>query len=319
MASIKFWFLDVGHGDSSYIELSNGARIMIDCGCSLNHWPSKLLKHFNVTAEGKPVPIPDEKRKFGLDKLVISHPHGDHIADIKAIHDEIKFCWLRGGYSTFIDEILESIDYRKRNEEAVGKFVEIVKNYTGEYDASRDRTVQACPPCGVEYKRFLSYTKGMDLNELSWFSSFSIGGQKVLYTGDMTANGVRKILDSNRAEEFKEFVKGTSILKAPHHGRENGCSEELFKAFGNKPLLCIISDEVLNEKNEGTASTQWYYDRTNDNKVLIDGVMQNRRVLTTRKDKDIYIEIDDSGALSVTTNCFVDVKSKILEQEAVYG
>lgn len=319
MASIKFWFLDVGHGDSSYIELSNGARIMIDCGCGADHWPSKLLKHFSVTAKDKPVSILNESRKFGLDKLIISHPHGDHIADIEAIHDEIKFCWLRGGYAAFIDEITQSIDYRKRNEEAVKKFVDVVKHYTGEYDSSRDRTVQACPPCAVEHKRFLVYAKGMDLNELSWFSSFAIGSHKVLYAGDMTSAGIRKILDSNRAEEFKEFVKGTTIFKTTHHGRENGCSEELFKAFGNKPLLCIISDEVLNERNEGTASTQWYHDRTSEDKVLVDGIMQNRRVLTTRKDKDIYIEIDDSGTLSVTTNCFADIRPKILEQEAVYG
>lgn len=313
MSELKLWFLDVGHGDCTYISLPNNARMMIDCGCGDDHWPSKMLNHYKINKVDRPVHIPGEDHPYGLDKLVITHPHGDHISDIQAIHDEIGFWLFRGGYSSFIDKMpIEKMDFRKRNEKSVRKFVNVVKEYTGQYDQSKDRTISADPPCSVQHKRFISYEEGIDLNELSWFTSLSIGGHKVLFTGDMPASGIKKILQSDSADDFKKFVSGTTVLKVPHHGRENGCSQELFDAFGEKPLLCIVSDEVLSEANEGTSATQWYSDRTSEEELLINGIKKNRRVLTTRSDKDIYVAIDEKGALSASTNCFGNDKETIL-------
>lgn len=312
MAPLKIWFLDVGHGDCAYIALPNGARMMIDCG-GQNSWPSKLLKHFRVTKYDNPAPIPNHRTGYALDTLVITHPHGDHIEDIEAIHDEIGFFLLTGDYATLLNRITpEQIDFRGRGQNAGKKFAEVVGNYAREYVESEDRVALAKATCVVKKQRFIEYEDKIDLNELSWFVSFEIGTSKVLFTGDMTSDGVKKILSSNRATEFKDFVKGTNVLKIPHHGREKGCSQELFNAFGDKPLLCIASDEILNERNEGTSSIEWYPDRTSDDEINIDGEMQNKKVLTTRKDKDIYLQVSDSGKLTVVTNCFCDVKGKLL-------
>lgn len=312
MSELKIYFLDVGHGDCSYVELPNGAKQMIDCGSGVNHWPSKLLNYFRVNKKN-PVHIPNNSGNYGLNNLVITHPHGDHIGDIEAIHDEIGFYTLTGNYSSFIDRIaIDQIDFRKRGQNAARKFVEIVKEYTEKCDSKND-LIKANTICNVEKRRFIEYEDGMDLNELSFFVSFKIGEHKVLFPGDMTAAGIRKILDSNKKESFKEFVKGTTILKIPHHGRINGCSQEMFDAFETKPLLCIASDEVLNERNEGTSNIEWYSTRTSDERVNIDGKMQSRKVLTTRKDKDILLKISDTGNITVITNCFKDIKSQILQ------
>lgn len=316
MADLKIWFLDVGHGDCAYIELPNGARMMIDCGCGAEHWPSKLLNYYKVNKIDSPAPIPNHPTGYAIDNLVITHPHGDHIGDITAIHDDIGFFLLTGGYSGFIDEIaIEQIDFRKRGQEAAKKFIVVVKKYTGKYDVSEDRIESAKPTCIVKKARFIKYEKDVDLNELSWFVSFEIGEHKVLFMGDMTAAGIDKILSSDKAKTFKEFVKGTTILKVPHHGRDNGCSQKMFDLFANKPLLCVASDEILNEKNEGTSNIQWYSDRTSDVRISIDGSMQNRKVLTTRKDKDIYFQISDDGNINITTNCFQNIKQAILERQ----
>src|SRR5690349_13874806 len=123
MAELRIYFLDVGHGDCAFIELPNGARMMIDCGCGVDQWPSKLLKHFKVTASENPIVIPNLFAKYGLDNLVISHPHGDHLADIESIHDDIGFLSLTGGYRDFIEQIsIEQIDFRKREQAAAEKF-----------------------------------------------------------------------------------------------------------------------------------------------------------------------------------------------------
>ena len=313
MAELKIWFLDVGHGDCAYCELPNEARMMIDCGCGDDHWPSKLLNYYKVNKHQSPAPIPNHPTGYAIDNLVITHPHGDHIGDIAAIHDDIGFFLLIGGYSGFIDEIaIEQIDFRKRGQEAAKKFIAVVKKYTGKYDVSEDRVEAAKPTCIVKKARFIQYEKDIDLNELSWFVSFEIGGHKVLFTGDMTAAGIGKILSSDKANSFKEFVKGTTILKVPHHGRDNGCSQEMFDLLGNKPLLCVASDEVLNEKNEGTSNIQWYSDRTSDLRIFIDGVLQNRKVLTTRKDGDIYLQVSDNNEIVIKTHNFNNIRQQIL-------
>lgn len=313
MAELKIWFLDVGHGDCAYAELPNGARMMIDCG-GADHFPSKLFKYHQITKSESPAPIPNHPTGYALDNLIITHPHGDHIEDIEAIHDEIGFFLLTGNYSSFIDDIaLEQIDFRKRGQRVAKKFVEIVKKYTGKYDVNEDRVATAKPTCIVTKKRFIEYEDKIDLNELTYFVSIEVGKNKILFTGDMTADGVNKILSSKNADSFKKFVKGTTILKVPHHGRENGCSQEMFDAFITKPLLCVVSDEVLNDKNEGTSNIQWYTDRTSDQKVSIDGEMQSRKVLTTRKDKDIFLQITDTGEIKVITNCFQGKKPEILK------
>jgi competence protein ComEC len=128
MSELKICFLDVGHGDCSYIELPNGAKMMIDCGCGKYNWPSKLLKYSKKNGITGLTSIPNQSYKYGLDNLVITHPHCDHIGDIEAIHDEIGFFSLTGNYSSIIDSITyDKIDFRKRDQYAVEKFVEIVK------------------------------------------------------------------------------------------------------------------------------------------------------------------------------------------------
>jgi beta-lactamase superfamily II metal-dependent hydrolase len=315
MSELKIWFLDVGHGDCAYIELPNGARMMIDCGCSDAHWPSKLLKHYKLTKGEKPAPIPNHPTGYAIDQMVITHPHGDHISDIEAIHDDIGFFMLSGGYKEFIDRIaIEKIDFRKRGQEAAKKFVSVVKKYTGEYVKGEDRIALAAPACVVNKKRFVAYEDDIDLNDISWLVSFEIATHKILFAGDLTAAAVKRILATDKASAFKEFVKGTTILKIPHHGRENGCSQEMFDAFGVKPLLCIASDEILNNRNEGTSNIQWYTNRASDEMVNIDGTPQNRKVLTTRKDKDIYLQLSTEGDLHVSTNVFNEIKPQILDR-----
>lgn len=311
MSELKIWFLDVGHGDCTYIELPNGARMMIDCGGGNNHWPSKMLKNSRI-CKGNSL-VPNIEWDFALDSLVISHPHLDHYSDISALNDEIGFYLFTGGYLGFIDKIAGKMDVRQRDQATVNKFIEIVKGRTGKYEAHLDRVAQNVPTCVVTRKRFLNYEDDIDLNDLSWVVSVEFGGHKVLFPGDLTADGVKKVLRSNRAKEFADLVKGTTFLKVSHHGRINGCSQEMLDLFGQKPYLCILSDEVLNQRNEGTANTQWYTDRTSDINLNINGELKSRKVLTTRSDKDIYLRVSENGSIYIGTNVFKDKKEQILK------
>lgn len=313
MNTLKIWFFDVGHGDSIYIELPNEAKMMIDCG-GYDSWPSKVLKYYNITKNQNAALIPNVSEKYALDLLVISHPHGDHIADIANIHDEIGFYMLGGSYRGFIDNIsLESIDFKKRGQNAAMRFKDIVTKYCGEYKKENDRTTSSPAIFNVLSNRFINYEENIDLNEISWLTAITFFDHKILFTGDITKEAVNKILDSTNAANFKAFVKGTSVIKIPHHGRENGCSKELFDLIGTKPLIGIVSDEALNEKNSGTSNIGWYSSYISDKKVKINGEFQERKVLTTRKDKDIFMEFYPDGTFEVHTDCFSSIREAILK------
>jgi hypothetical protein len=315
MDKLRMWFLDVGHGDCTYVHLPNGSNMMIDCGCGPNHWPSTVLCHFGITKAKCPAPIPGVTAAYALDKLLISHPHGDHLADIRRIKQLIGFYLFVGDYGGIIDQLtLEDVDFRRRDRDAAEVFFDVVREYQGVYEGKKDRVVHARarePACVVDSARFLPYTKGMDLNELSWFTSFTFAGHKVLFTGDMTAAGVRRILASPHAEDFRAFVRGTSILKVPHHGRDDGCSQEMLDLFGRKPIACIASDEVLKERNEGTSNMDWYGARTTDEPISVDGSRQSGKVFTTRNDKDIFLSIGANGTVSFETNVFAQLRAEI--------
>jgi hypothetical protein len=285
---------------------------MIDCGGGNDNWPSRLLNANRINNKEDTIPTNDGS-KYGIDALVVSHPHGDHLSDLASIHDTIGFRTLYGGYNSFIDNISDdAIDWRKRGKTATNKFRQIVKNYTNPVSPD-NRVGLSKSDCVVEHGRFISYSDGVDLNDISYLVTFTYKGQKILFPGDLTASAVSNILKSSKASGFREFVKGTTILKVPHHGRDNGCSEELFNLFGGKPLICLLSDEALNQRNEGTANTAWYTARTSDTQVSINGVLSNRKVLTTRSDKDIFLSISSTGDVTIQTNYFKDVRPQILE------
>lgn len=308
---LQLYFLNVGHGDCSFLILPNGCRIMIDCGGGSDNWPSKLLNAYKINKKEDTIPT-NGGTKFGIDALVISHPHGDHLSDITDIHDTIGFRTLYGGYSSFINSVTDdAIDWRKRGKTAALNFRQIVKKYTSPVSPD-NRVAQAKPDCHVEYRRFISHSAGVDLNDISYLVTVAYKGQKILFSGDLTANAVSNILSSSSAQDFKSFIKGTTILKVPHHGRENGCSEELFNLVGKKPLICLLSDEALCQRNEGTANTAWYTARTSDTKISIDGAMSNRKVLTTRSDKDVLLTVSELGDVAVKTNYFKEARPQIL-------
>lgn len=314
MDGLTIFFLNVGHGDCVYVELPNGARMMIDCGSGGDMSPYKLLTYYSLTrTSNKAISYDGYSSKYVLDKLVISHPHGDHLSDIIDVNDKLGFFLFVGGYGNIIDKIaIDQIDFRQRGKAAAQKFIDIVKERrNGKYTASLDRVAAGKPDFEVVTKHFLEYEDGIDLNDISRLTYVKYRGKKILFAGDLTTAGVSKILASQRAQEFRDFVKGTTILKVPHHGRENACSQEMFNAFGSPPALCVVSDEVLNEKNEGTSNTLWYTVRTSDEKLKINNNLVSRKVLTTRSDKDILLNISPAGEISVNTNCFANALAEI--------
>jgi hypothetical protein len=115
----------------------------------------------------------------------------------------------------------------------------------------------------------------------------------MLFGGDLPDSGWRNLLKKQR---FRSVISGTDVFKVSHHGRVEGCSDELFKYIS--PKLCIISDKPIDDTNKNTVATSWYEARTRG--IYFGDKL--RKVLTTRNDGSIFIDIPSDGNWMVYTN-----------------
>lgn len=56
--------------------------------------------------------------------------------------------------------------------------------------------------------------------------------------GDLECAGILELM---KLSEFKQALRETNVLVAPHHGRESGCCDEMFEFC--KPYYVVISDK----------------------------------------------------------------------------
>ena len=81
---------------------------------------------------------------------------------------------------------------------------------------------------------------------------------------------------------------------ASHHGRKNGCCEELFTHTALNPAIVVISDSGIEFATQETVA--WYRARVQG--IMLNG--ENRHVLTTRRDGRILIDATANGTTVAT-------------------
>ena len=136
---------------------------------------------------------------------------------------------------------------------------------------------------GIIFKFFWNIypTEFEDENNLSMVLFVKAHGLSICFPGDMEIDGWRNIL---KRPEFKDYISSVNVFVASHHGRQNGCCEELYSSGGLNPQATIISDSGIQYATQETIG--WYRNRTRG----FDLNGEFRRVLTTRRDGRILIE-----------------------------
>jgi hypothetical protein len=133
----------------------------------------------------------------------------------------------------------------------------------------------------------------LDTNNLSLATFVSFGSFTILLGGDLETAGWRKLLER---PDFLLKLMSVDVLVASHHGRENGQCPELFNWC--KPKLIIFSDGPKQYESQETAA--WYGGKASG---VVDwtrpagplGLRPLRRVMTTRKDGTVRIDVDARG------------------------
>lgn len=206
-------FLNIGQGDSIYIESPTGTQVIFDGGPD-----SSILREL-----GSVMPFSDRS----LDMLVVTNPDKDHYAGFLDVLERYSVdAVLQPGTvsTTYEYKFLEKKIGEKNIPRIVGKGGQV-------YDLGGGA---------------LLYVLFPDLDITNWESNggsliakLVYGKTSVLLTGDTTVNIEKYIASENGGALGESWSGGESILKVAHHGSRTSTAPELVAAL--RPIAAVIS------------------------------------------------------------------------------
>lgn len=266
---MKLEIFNVEHGQCALLTSDIGETLLIDCG-------------HNVTTNWRPSTHLERVGVRNLNWLVITNYDEDHASDLPNVRAKFPPRILSRNRSVASEDL-----YALKSETGCGKGIDVlaqmIKTYTG--------SVSEYPSFGgMKLRQFCNkYPQDFDdENNLSLVVILEWPNFKICFPGDMETAGWQKLLER---QDFREAMSNITVLVASHHGRENGCCDELFSQTGMQPRLIIISDDYVQYKTQAT--TPWYASKVWSDGVEIKG--RNRKVLTTRSDGQINFSISPNG------------------------
>lgn len=239
--------LNIGQGDSILIKTAEQV-ILIDTGdVDMRDKLVELLKKENVNV---------------IDKLIITHPHADHLGGAYAVLKEftVKQVYDNGQTTT-------NATYRTYMKLITSKKIPYKQLLdTENLNFGSGVSFQVFSPTADEIKA------GGDLNSNSIVGKLVYNKFSMLFTGDCEADRERMIL-----AKYGSQLKST-ILKSPHHGSKTSSNRDYLKAIS--PEAVLISCGVNNDYKHPHDVTMNKY---NDLKM---------KIYRTDKDGSITIETD---------------------------
>ena len=270
---------NVGHGFCAIIEGHDGTRVMIDCprDWDLSWTPKKSI--------GAPY----------LDLLLISHNDEDHVSGLPLVLSLLS-PWAIFTNPTLDSHALNLLKFPQNMGPGVKSTLRLL-------DQFGPGVMFGCVPINsyisgwVYFNRFGLY--GFDTNNLSLVTFIRLGKFTALFPGDLERDGWLSLM---QLPSFRADLASVNVLVASHHGRENGQCEEVFEYC--KPEVTIFSDCEKSFSSQETVD--WYAYRTigksNVRSFSNPDYTMRRKVLTTRNDGTILIDVDLFGNFGVDTH-----------------
>ena len=194
-------FIDVGQGDSSFIELPNGDTMLIDAGTA--SYGDDIIEYIESLGYQD------------IDYVVATHPHADHIGGMAEVIDafDIETVYMPKAVSTSktYENLLETIQDKGLSIHTGRAGVEVLN--------TDDLTILMFAPVQEEYS---------NLNNYSIVLKITYGDTSFLYTGDAedSLNEITGDIESD-------------VLKVGHHGSDTSTTSD-FLARVN-PSYAVIS------------------------------------------------------------------------------
>jgi len=287
------WIFSVGRGNAAFIRTGLNQGFILDMNAS-DFDPAQFIKKTFVKKLSR---YPDKDNGCRIAQAVLSHPHADHIAQCGELAEgELRPALLTcpndkdfsDGRASNEKLNWDRIENQEKDEGIVDTYKELYKHrqlplQTIKFDSSRTvpnleyGIYYLCPPICEKIHETDDNAYG---NSTSIMFYLRHGSNSILFPGDMTPEGMKRVLEDGRGVEkrytkfnrqcaevhpdshsttngqpgLKELLaeRGLTILVAPHHGLESCYSPELYEAIkGGKPRLVVVSERRLMRDNDG--------------------------------------------------------------------
>lgn len=219
-------FLDVGQGDSIFIEAPNGFQVLIDGGPD-----SKVVRELS-----KILPFYDRE----IDLVIATHGDSDHIGGLPEVFSRYKILHYGHNRESRETNLFGKIDELAEKEIESEIFLESGQEII--LDQEKNIVLKILwPP--RDY-----FEKESDSNDGSIVVLLDFNEVEFVLTGDAGQGIEEKIL-----KVFKDDLQNIEVLKAGHHGSKTSTSLEFLK--GLNPEYAIISaglDNKYGHPNEET-------------------------------------------------------------------
>jgi competence protein ComEC len=204
-------FINVGQGDSTFINVNSSENILIDVG-SPSGGP-EVVRYLKTLGIKK------------LDHLIFTHPHDDHIGGIFTLLSEFEVTnYYDNGFSNF-------------NSDTYGDYIKTVRENLAHYNILQAGESLHIGSLEVDVLNPLLPPTG-NLNEDSIVLKLNFGETGILLSGDMGILGERRLLNLDT-----ELT--AEVIKVGHHGENDVCSVDFLKEVN--PEAAIISVSRINE------------------------------------------------------------------------
>lgn len=202
--SLKITYLDVGQGDSAFVELSNGKTMLIDASETIAS--DDIISYISECGYKK------------IDYLVATHPHADHIGGMRAVVEafdigEIYMPKVSRNTLTY-ERLLLSIASKNLRIKAATAGMSICEG------------VDIIAPNSEKYE---------DLNNYSIVIKITHGNRKFLFMGDAEALSENEIMSAG-------FDVSADVVKVGHHGSGTSSTESFIKATGAKYAVFSVGE-----------------------------------------------------------------------------
>ncbi|HHT9124494.1 MAG TPA: nucleotide-binding domain-containing protein [Candidatus Brocadiia bacterium] len=305
---IKFHFLNVGHGDTTIIELPDDELMLVDFNRDIEFddetakelaeiykidfnklekskkYYSEISKYYNILLDDSLTYLKENFEDKNIFRYIQTHPDIDHLAGFKALTENFSIV----DFWDTDHENIEKTDFKNDSDEEDWKhYLEFRKNKKKIYYRSSNKISsndQTYP-----YKIYVFHPTREALvdgdskenpqpNFFSYLILIDYNGFKTVLGGDVTEKYWKDLwewLEDN--ESAKQLFKDIHVLKASHHGRKSGrCGWEEKKIYKRDFLNWMNPENVIisvGKKPENCDATEWYRKKS-------DG--SSRNVLTTR-------------------------------------
>ena len=249
---VKIEVLDIGQGDASLIYTKDEV-IMIDTGdVDERDRLEKLLKERNIST---------------IDKLIITHPHADHIGGAYVVFKNVN-----------VKEVYDNGD--ATTSKTYQTYLKNIKQKNIAYHQLKaGDTVDFSD--GVSFKVFSPTEKMIknddDLNNNSIVGQLRYKDFTMLFTGDSERDA-----EQNMVKSYGNELQ-SDVLKSPHHGSRTSSSDDYLKTVKAKDV--IISLAADNEYGHPHKQTLDRYKKYNMNVYRTD---QDGTITITTDGSDDY-------------------------------